>query len=138
MNPVPPQDLSLQRRCGQSLCHRGSIAVVRHLTLEMVAKTHEFESNRPTGYDSLQPPVFLFNFFKVFSGTFNVSLLQQLQHLLLAIRPKVRTAMDSMDSEEAEFLEPEQDEAKFAHDDAVCIYIYSLNQKYLLCNKDVF
>lgn len=37
------------------------------------------------------------------------------------IRPKVRTAMDSMDSEEAEFLEPEQDEAKFAHDD---VYIY--------------
>ena len=42
------------------------------------------------------------------------------------IRPKVRTAMDSIDSEEAEFLEPEQDEAEFAHDDAVCIYIYNI------------
>ena len=45
--------------------------------------------------------------------------------------------MDSKDSEEAEFLEPEQ-EAKFAHDDAVCIYIYSFEPEVFVCNKDVF
>lgn len=46
--------------------------------------------------------------------------------------------MDSMDSEEAEFLEPEQDEAKFAHEDAVCIYIYSFEPEVFVWNIDVF
>lgn len=84
--------------------------------------------------------VFLFNFFKVFFWNIqrfpycNSCKPPPVGH---PIRPKVRTAMDSMDSEEAEFLEPEQDEAKFAHDDAVCIYIYSFEPE-VLCNKDVF
>lgn len=86
--------------------------------------------------------VFLFNFFKVFFWNIqrfpycNSCKPPPVGH---PIRPKVRTAMDSMDSEEAEFLEPEQDEAKFAHDDAVCIYIYIYSfEPEVLCNKDVF
>ena len=49
-----------------------------------------------------------------------------LHHPNPTIRPKARAAMDSMDSEEAEFSEPEQDEAVHGceGEDAVC----SLNQ----------